>query len=126
MTERRTDTPGPEGAPAALQPVEGAARRARRRKRQVPPGPDVVYLERRGSRGALFYEARLEQAGPSWRLVRRWGYLGQRGWRRVALFENQEAARAALARLARRRAREGYLPGPGAQLPLLGVAEGAS
>src|SRR5438067_2418045 len=72
-----------------------------------------------------FYEVRLESDGRvAWRIVRRWGYLGCRGWRLVHRHEDRAAAERELAAVGRRRTRQGYqdaregggLPAEGAQL----------
>jgi predicted DNA-binding WGR domain protein len=62
-----------------------------------------------GASRPRFYEARLEPDGPGrWRLIRRWGYLGCRGWRLIHHHEDRAAAERELAAVARRRARQSY------------------
>src|SRR5947209_1645954 len=56
-----------------------------------------------------FYEVRLEPDGQgAWRVVRRWGYLGCRGWRLVHRHEELAAAEREMATVGRRRTRQGY------------------
>jgi predicted DNA-binding WGR domain protein len=72
-----------------------------------------------------FYEIRLEADGRDrWRVIRRWGYLGCRGWRLVHRHEDRAAAEREFVVVGLRRARQGYedarsegeLPSEGKQL----------
>jgi predicted DNA-binding WGR domain protein len=71
---------------------------------------ETLYWEiHHGVERPRFYEVRLEgdEVG-GWRVVRRWGYLGCRGWRQVHRHEERAAAERELAAVGRRRARQGY------------------
>jgi predicted DNA-binding WGR domain protein len=58
-----------------------------------------------------FYEIRLEAEGADrWRVVRRWGFLGCRGWRLVHCHEDRVAAEREYAAVGRRRECQGYAP----------------
>jgi predicted DNA-binding WGR domain protein len=67
------------------------------------------YWEIHDSGRARFYEVRLEADGADrWRVVRRWGFLGCRGWRLVHRHEERTAAEREFAAVGRRRQRQGY------------------
>jgi len=64
-----------------------------------------------GASRPRFYEIRLEaDANDRWRVVRRWGFLGCRGWRLVHRHEDRVAAEREFAAVGRRRERQGYAP----------------
>src|SRR5436190_8397881 len=74
------------------------------------PVPAASYWELHEEGGRpRFYEVRLERAAQGgWSVVRRWGYLGCRGWRLVHRHEERAAAERELAVVGRRRVRQGY------------------
>jgi predicted DNA-binding WGR domain protein len=66
-----------------------------------------------------FYEVRVEaDDAEHWRVVRRWGYLGCRGWRLVHRHDDRTAAEREFAAVGRRRTRQGYAPARSAEGPL--------
>jgi predicted DNA-binding WGR domain protein len=85
-----------------------------------------IYLEHRAGPGRpRFYAARLQSAGNRWLVVRHWGFFGRPGWHAARVFATAADAERELARLLRRREREGYSvashrgePGPSRQLAI--------
>lgn len=71
-------------------------------------GARQIYLEYRAAGRPRFYAARVRQVAGHWLVARHWGYIGCPGWYLSRVYANEADAARALARLAARRAREGY------------------
>jgi predicted DNA-binding WGR domain protein len=76
-----------------------------------------IYLEYREAGRPRFYAARMRRVEGHWLIARRWGYVGCPGWHLSRVYATEADAARALARLAARRARDGYRPAtpPGAE-----------
>jgi predicted DNA-binding WGR domain protein len=77
-----------------------------------------IYLEYRAAAGRpRFYAARVRRVEGHWLVARHWGYVGCPGWYLSRVYATEADAARALARLAARRARDGYQPvaAPGAE-----------